>query len=200
LEVNSGGAAYVLLEDSSQTVVVAFRGSQSAQDYYHDFNFKTSIPEFWNTTSKVHSGFLKVYTELRESLLSQVQQALRENPRYRIQITGHSLGGALGILFAIDLKLLKISSTVYTFGQPRLGNAEFVDWSPPLTIYQIISDGDIVPSLPPVWFGYQHMKSLHHIIRDGDTFRCEQECLNRVRLDFSIHANGYYWNTTSIVC
>jgi predicted lipase len=198
-EVDSGGAAYVVLEHSSQDIVVAFRGSQSAQDYYHDFNFKTSIPVFWNTTARVHSGFLKVYTQLRDELIPIVQKAY-QSTYHRIRITGHSLGGALAILFAIDLKLLDIPTTVYTFGQPRLGNSELVNWSPTLSIHQIISDGDIVPTLPPLWLGYEHLKSVQYIIRDGSTFECDEECLNRVKLDFSIHANGYFWNTSSIAC
>jgi hypothetical protein len=42
-----------------------------------------------------------------------------------ILVTGHSLGGALSVFAAMDLKKngLGVSSTyLYTFGQPRTGN------------------------------------------------------------------------------
>ncbi len=41
-------------------------------------------------------------------------------------VTGHSLGGALAQLFALNIeKNLKIKSTVYTYGQPRTGNRQY---------------------------------------------------------------------------
>jgi predicted lipase len=39
-------------------------------------------------------------------------------------VNGHSLGGALAILAAVDIKLhFGRVNSVYTFGQPRVGNS-----------------------------------------------------------------------------
>jgi predicted lipase len=47
-------------------------------------------------------------------------------------VTGHSLGGALALLGAIDIKMyFGIHSKLmklYTFGQPRVGDKAFSDW------------------------------------------------------------------------
>ena len=45
-----------------------------------------------------------------------------------IYVTGHSLGGALASLAALDIKKAHPTAhmTVYTYGQPRVGNPAFV--------------------------------------------------------------------------
>ncbi|KAJ0092471.1 hypothetical protein Patl1_25753 [Pistacia atlantica] len=53
--------------------------------------------------------------------------------KWHVYATGHSLGGALATLFALELsssKLAKcgaISLTMYNFGSPRVGNKKFAD-------------------------------------------------------------------------
>jgi hypothetical protein len=52
---------------------------------------------------------------------------------WHVYITGHSLGGALATLFAVELssKLAKSGGqtqiTMYNFGSPRVGNKQFAD-------------------------------------------------------------------------
>ena len=49
-----------------------------------------------------------------------MQSYLDKHPGAEFHITGHSLGGALSVIAAVDLMdMVKISS-VYTFGQPRV--------------------------------------------------------------------------------
>jgi predicted lipase len=54
---------------------------------------------------------------------------LSEHSGAKIIVTGHSLGGSLAILAAADLhKSHGKIDQVYTFGQPRVGNAQFASY------------------------------------------------------------------------
>lgn len=74
-------------------------------------------------------------------------------------MTGHNLGGAFAILAGVDIKqLYQSTDAVYTFGQPRVGNAQFASFYSkqiPET-YRVIHYADIIPHLPAVQAGYAH--------------------------------------------
>lgn len=64
------------------------------------------LPIFRQILPLAHSGFLEAYNEIRHELQDAVQSALLEaGPRARLYLTGHSLGGALATLAALDLHL-----------------------------------------------------------------------------------------------
>lgn len=49
-----------------------------------------------------------------------------ENPTAYIYLTGHSLGAALSVLAALDIKTtFGRVDAVYTYGLPRVGNKPF---------------------------------------------------------------------------
>jgi predicted lipase len=58
-------------------------------------------------------------------VLGAVTAFLKSYPSAKVLCTGHSLGGALAGLAALDLKRLHLIGSglsVYTFGQPRFGD------------------------------------------------------------------------------
>ena len=76
-------------------------------------------------------------------------------------VSGHSLGGALATLCALEMKLqLKIPDVhLITFGSPRVGNSVFASWYSK-TIPQHLRfthNRDMIPSLPPVYMGFSHV-------------------------------------------
>lgn len=75
----------------------------------------------------VHSGFQSAYKGVEGTILSTVKSQLASNPSYRVVVTGHSLGGALASLSAVSLKtgIPNLNLKLYTYGQPRVGNAAF---------------------------------------------------------------------------
>eukprot|EP00750_Incisomonas_marina_P006173 INCI14354.1.p1 GENE.INCI14354.1~~INCI14354.1.p1 ORF type:complete len:1087 (-),score=158.83 INCI14354.1:734-3994(-) len=77
--------------------------------------------------ANVHAGFQRVYMSVREDLLALVEAVLTKRRR-KLRITGHSLGGALATLFALDAVTSLASPRdvcVTTFGSPRVGNRAF---------------------------------------------------------------------------
>ena len=55
---------------------------------------------------------------------------IEDHPNSTIFVNGHSLGGALAVFAALDIKLYLNPSnnmTLYTYGQPRIGNEKFSD-------------------------------------------------------------------------
>lgn len=75
-------------------------------------------------------------------------------------ITGHSLGGALAILCAVDFQQsFGNVDLVYTFGQPRVGNDKFAAYYTSIfgsNSFRLINYADTVVHSPPKAFGFLH--------------------------------------------
>jgi len=103
---------------------IVFRGTEKKlRDILTDlFAFKKEIP-FKNTKGiRVHRGFLSAYMSVRNKILDKVLEL--ENSH--ITVTGHSLGGALATLCAVDLQKNSFGIIqINTFGSPKVGNKRF---------------------------------------------------------------------------
>ncbi|RWV91164.1 hypothetical protein GW17_00046571 [Ensete ventricosum] len=173
--------AFVFNDKSADTelIVVAFRGTEpfDAVQWCTDFDFSWyEIPN----VGKVHGGFMKAlglqkkhgfpkdlpqssekrpsyaYYDLREKL----REVLRRKEKAKFLVTGHSLGGALAILFPSILALhgeewlLSRLEGVYTFGQPRVGDLKFGEFveqhldKPKKRYFRYVYCNDIVPRVP----------------------------------------------------
>jgi triacylglycerol lipase len=52
-----------------------------------------------------------------------------ENPKYKLKVTGHSLGAALAHLTGMSLIKDGFKVSMINFGQPRLGNTAYAAFS-----------------------------------------------------------------------
>ena len=142
-------------------IVLAFRGTEGEVDIKTDTNYKRDdLTEFKQCSRcKIHGGFNEAYRSVRPHVLSIIQNLQNKHKGASIYLTGHSLGGALAILAAIDLDQMGNDiAGVYTYGQPRVGNkhfASFVDINIP-QIYRVVNYKDCVPHLPPNMMGFRH--------------------------------------------
>lgn len=120
---------------------------------------------------QVHSGFLSAYDSVRTRILSLIKLSIgaihdsaESFQKWDVYVTGHSLGGALATLLALELsssqlaKHGKISVTMYNFGSPRVGNKRFADVynEKVKDSWRIVNHRDIIPTVPRL-MGYCHV-------------------------------------------
>ncbi|WP_434568633.1 lipase family protein [Pseudomonas sp. Z3-8] len=159
---------------NTESVVICFRGTRESVDWQISNlrAFPTQLrdcPETSNTF--VHRGFqgtldyVDKTTHLRS--LDAIFLCLEKNRLLdkKIAITGHSLGGALAILFAVKLRSLhpdKVKENleeIVTFGSPAVGLSAFKKHYGTLgnKTVRLINNADAVPFTPP--FFYKHVGS-----------------------------------------
>ncbi|KEG14691.1 lipase domain protein [Trypanosoma grayi] len=123
-------------------LVIAFRGTDNLSNAREDLRFRqrtwkeVESPTHWGIaqSAKVHTGFLNIWISLKKGVLHTLREYLAAGSDvvYSIFCTGHSLGGALASLCAYSVRRMLrtvryplAEVTVYTFGQPPLGNRAF---------------------------------------------------------------------------
>lgn len=120
---------------------------------------------------RVHKGFSEQYNAVRNDLWAVVQLRIDEFPdTSEILITGHSLGGALTTMCALDFRLRQsqgqfggrgeeIQISAYPLAAPRTGNSKFRELfsANVATCDRLVLEKDWIPSMPPKKFGYQHV-------------------------------------------
>ncbi|ODA77462.1 hypothetical protein RJ55_07091 [Drechmeria coniospora] len=162
---------YVSVDQRRKEIVVAFRGSWSAR------NWVWNVAAAWSdcpyvSGCKVHTGFYNTWRIVGDEITSLVQQLTKKFDTFKVVTTGHSLGGALATIAAVELRSVKkIPVDAYTYGAPRIGNSILANFasSQAGTIYRITNGGDFVPRLPPTGLEYAHTSPEYWIDnRKGD--------------------------------
>lgn len=183
----------------TQSVVVAFRGSQSPKslDGFKDWlltnaNNLLVVPEGRAGTdfaaagvgARFHRGFLEALAEIWDPLHGAVREALGAKDR-PLWITGHSLGGAIALLAAWRFQQQFIPvHEVMTFGAPMVGNAaaaQAFEREFPNRIFRYVDVEDPVPLLPTVSLvanTYRHC--LNEVRLQGPSARSVVEALEKV--------------------
>ncbi|MDX1521213.1 MAG: lipase family protein [Anaerolineae bacterium] len=148
-----------------KALVIGFRGSEETgiSDWITDLKFiKKNFPFAPKSSGlKVHAGFIEAYSSVRDAVLEAVKNSEYEE----VYCTGHSLGGALAAICALDITYVAPDKkvTVYTFGSPKVGNAAFAELyheRVPNTI-RVVNGSDGVPKVPPG--NYHHVGILQEI-------------------------------------
>jgi predicted lipase len=115
---------YVAYSPGNKAIIVAFRGSDNTKNWIDDFDF-LQIAYVRCAGCLMHNGFYLAYLSIASKMKAQIEFLLQKYRGSPIYVTGHSLGGALATVAAIDIKHVYNPSSmkVYTFGQPRVGNS-----------------------------------------------------------------------------
>ena len=144
-----------LVTQTDTDVIIAFRGTADLRNWLTDLDCN-KMPLRW-AAGRVHRGF----NVALESVAEPLDHAIAANETRRIWVTGHSLGGALAMLFALRLQVRRRISVagLYTFGQPRVGNAVFSQACDSILksrAFRVVHADDVVPRVPWLLGSYRH--------------------------------------------
>lgn len=211
--------------DEAAVIIVSFRGTVrgSISNWLQDVKFSPTplrAEDGWLGVPPgvdVHVGFLQSYYRIRGQMLSAVFAALSDCPACAVSVVGHSLGGALAHLAVADIALNATLSPSavdsWTYGCPRVGNANFALWWDALVggtenSHRHVHASDAVPHAPL----HNMAEGFHHVPREtwelanGSFVRCDATgedpgCSFSVQpYDYSIADHGRYMSIDNVEC
>jgi predicted lipase len=177
-DINPGRANTVVSfgfvgQDPAGNVVVSIRGTEGILEWVQDARFLAVNCPFLPGSGLTEDGFTSVYESLRTAvdpasprLITALATLPYPLPVQTLTICGHSLGGAIATLFALDVAAnAKFRQpTAYTYASPRTGDPSFADTYNQLVpqTYRIANRLDVVPKLPlpPL---YEHVLGIHDL-------------------------------------
>ncbi|OAA57818.1 ferulic acid esterase A faeA [Cordyceps fumosorosea ARSEF 2679] len=184
-DADTSTRAAIFRDDKAKEVIVAFRGTSSPRELDFDLAFTLvplSVPGTTCPDCKVHQGFQECYTALMKPLATTLQGLLCEDG-WRLVVTGHSLGGGISAIAAASFTGLGFQvSEVFTYGEPRNGNAAWARHAsevvPDDRYFRVTHSTDGIPQIPPAVLGYVHHSPEYFQSEEanntaGSTWKCE---------------------------
>ena len=134
---------FLATNDAEKQQIISVRGTSNIENAMVDVAFQL-LPNK-HTGIKLHQGFAQsadyIYDKVRAKL----------NRDYRINTTGHSLGGAAALILAMYLDAGGYDvGKVVTFGQPKVTNISGSRKYSHLDVTRIVMPKDMVPLVPPL--------------------------------------------------
>ena len=196
-------------QDFPQTVRVATIGDIDVQYFLEVFpekrlqvitvrgtaNFKNGLEDAEYLQSKnvkldiyVHRGFDADTMKVYEDVLPHLEK------KYKVKITGHSLGAAISTLLMMYLHEdgFKVERSI-NFGQPKVTNKAGVKAYGFLPLTRVVDENDVVPLVPPVTLLdsihgiYEHLGEEVILLRDEYYVYLEKH-------DAARKSVGNFWN------
>ena len=125
---------YVVYRQSTKQLIVGISGTSSIKLAVQDLRtFKVRHP---SGRGDVHAGFWSLYEGIKPTVLDAIAKGLKEHDIEEIALTGHSMGGSVSYLLAMDLLAAgKVNGTslppglkIAVFGAPRTGSPALVKY------------------------------------------------------------------------
>ena len=134
-------AFFLATNVSTETQVISIRGTSNIENAMLDVSLKLRVDPA--TGVSLHEGFAysarQIYAELKPLL----------KPEYKINVTGHSLGGAIALILAMFMDLDQFNvDQVVTFGQPKVTNISGANRIQHINIIRVVDPHDLVPLVP----------------------------------------------------
>jgi len=197
---------YLAVDTTNRLIVLSYRGSESIKNYLSDLNFALTGIDLC-TDCQGDSGFWSSWVESRTLVLPAMNATVAAYPGFKVVVTGHSLGAAVGTFAAAELRKSGIAADLCTFGSPRVGDpttASYITAQADNGLganYRLAHTNDPVPRLPPEAFNYKHVEPEYYIssgnnvpvtTNDIEICDCNE---NATSLDLSAH--DWYFNDIS---
>ena len=177
--------AYLLQSGCGRVVVLCYRGTEPANlgNWLGDADVGSHKIDLGGGKLTVHSGFDRNVSATRWAILDLLHAAARgesigrpstrvDHPLEALYLAGHSLGGAMAVLFALRLagdeggrSLDSRLRAVYTFGQPLTTGGPLPQRARSVAgrLFRHVHARDVVPSLPPAaWGALEHFGHEFH--------------------------------------
>lgn len=142
---------------SEKANIIAFRGTQTQLEWWRNLQATQNDyndPITGDYYGKVHQGYFKI---VREKIGKNLIEIIRQlDPTIPCYITGHSLGGAVATLSAMEIALnvpeIREQIQLYTYAAPRIGDRDFAEAHSRLipNSYRVVNLSDSVPLVPPI--------------------------------------------------
>lgn len=169
-----------------EALIISFRGTEPDQlsDWLTDLyavklplteqfedarvNMATISEDAWRPACKslVHGGFLHAYRRV-----SPIVESLARTAKRDVFLTGHSLGGAVANIAALDLDMRGVDfRRTYTYGAPRVFGwraAQEAKNRLDGRQFRVVNRNDIVPQVP-ISLRFRHTGTLAYINRFND--------------------------------
>lgn len=131
------GVRYFIIEDDENTVI-AVRGTDNIRNVITDV-MATEAPFLGNEKMLVHQGFYKISKSLFKVIKLDIKKP--------VVVVGHSLGGAVSLLYAAMLKEKNVDVSLYTYGMPPIVNKNFLKKYKDLKHFRHFHIFDPIPTL-----------------------------------------------------
>lgn len=156
---------------NSEIVLVCYRGTESSSRRDWVNNANVTFVKNGPFGGSIHNGFHVALQEvcedttILEKMIGEAQKLSGEGRA--LYLTGHSLGGALATITAGHLLERGVRLTgLYTYGSPRVGDAEFARAFTRRAMglaHRFVNHRDGVARLPFRQLGYRHVGELWYI-------------------------------------
>ena len=137
---------------TADIIYVVFRGTQTISEWITNATFPQVDYDFVDDGGKTYRGFTKIYQTINEAVITTVNNLIASGIYSTLYVTGHSLGGALAVLAAPELRdRTSLTPIMYNFAAPRVGDPSFSQRYSELVknSWRTVNSNDLVPTLPP---------------------------------------------------
>jgi predicted lipase len=127
--------------ETTKTQIISVRGTSNVENAMVDIYLKLVVDQ--KTGVALHHGFSVAARQVYAKLKPFFKQD------YKIEVTGHSLGGAVALILAMYLDADQFDiEQVTTFGQPKVTNIAGVNKIGHINVIRVVTPADLVPLVP----------------------------------------------------
>jgi hypothetical protein len=192
----------VSILEASDHFIVIFQGTTSGLDWAYNMNLIPQYVRKGDWASYYHQGFYTNYSAIH----TQLKSVLERDPKKKVVLVGHSLGGALAQIFlarSLGEKNFFDSSRIHsiiTWASPRAFSTKvstFVEGelkAKGISQLRFSKPEDLIPHMPPLVLGYQALGQsvwrdpVNHEWLNSDE-KDEEGFLNRPKEFFGVPKN-----------